>query len=59
MIGTPDYMYKLAKFLHSLIKPYLPDNHLLYSADDFLEKLNQFKFKADHKLVILTCNHFL
>ena len=24
---------------------------MLYSTEDFLEKLNQFKFKANHKLV--------
>ena len=24
---------------------------MLYSTENFLEKLNQFKFKADHKLV--------
>ena len=35
----------------SLIKPYLSDNDMLYYTEDFLEKLNQFKFKADHKLV--------
>ena len=49
MIGTPEY--KLANFFDSIIKSYLPDNHMLYSTEDFLEKLNQFKFKADHKLV--------
>ena len=49
MIDTPEY--KLAKVLDSLIKPYLADNHMLYSTENFLEKLNQFKFKADHELV--------
>ena len=49
MISTPEY--KLANFFDSIIKSYLPDNHMLYSTEDFLEKLNQFKFNADHKLV--------
>ena len=34
-----------------LIKPHLSNNHMLYSTENFLEKLNQFKFKADYKLV--------
>ena len=49
MVSTPEY--KFAKFLDSLIKPYLSDNHMLYSTENFLKKLNQFKIKADHKLI--------
>ena len=49
MISTQKY--KLAKFSASLIKPYLPDNHMLYSTKDFLENLYQFKCKADYKVI--------
>ena len=38
MIGTPEY--KLANFFDSIIKSYLFDNHMLYSTEDFPEKLN-------------------
>ena len=37
MIGTPEY--KLAKFLDSLIKPYIPDTYLLKSTDEFIDRL--------------------
>ena len=49
MIGTPEY--QLAKFLDSIIKNYIPDSYMLHSANRFLNKINNFKFKADHKLV--------
>ena len=49
MIGTPEY--QLAKFLDSIIKNYIPDSYMLHSADRFLDKINNFKFEADHKLV--------
>ena len=49
MIGTPEY--QLAKFLDSIIKNYIPDSYMLHSNDDFLDELNNFKFKADHKLI--------
>ena len=40
MIRTPEY--ELAKYLDSLIKPSIPDKFMLYSTDNFLEKLNKF-----------------
>ena len=43
MIVTPEY--KLAKFLDSLIKAYLPDNHMLYSTEEFLKKLIHLNLK--------------
>ena len=49
MIGTPEY--QLAKFLDSIIKSYIPDSYMLHSTDHFLDELNNFQFKADHKLV--------
>ena len=49
MIGTPEY--QLAKFLDSIIKSYIPDSYILHSTDHFLDELNNFKFKANHKLV--------
>ena len=51
MIGTPEY--QVAKFLDSIIKNYIPDSYMLHSTDHFLDKINNFKFKADHKLVSL------
>ena len=49
MIGIPEY--QLAKFLDSTIKNYIPDSYMLHSTDHFLDELNNFKFKADHKLI--------
>ena len=49
MIGTPEY--QLAKFLDSIIKSYIPDSYMLHSTDHFFDELNNFQFKADHKLV--------
>ena len=49
MIGTPEY--QLAKFLDSIIKSYIPDSYMLHSTDHFLDELNNFQFKANHKLV--------
>lgn len=39
MIQTPEY--HLAKFLDSIIKPYIPDKYLLRSTEEFIEKLKQ------------------
>ena len=49
MIGTPEY--QLAKFLDSIIKPYIPQIYMLQSTNQFLEHLNEFKFDSNHKLV--------
>jgi len=40
MINTPEY--HLAKLLDSIIKPYIPDEYMLKSTDDFMNKLNEF-----------------
>ena len=45
VIGAPQY--KLAKFLDSVIKPFIPDKYILRSSTDFKEKLYQFKFKSN------------
>ena len=49
MIGTPEY--QLAKFLDSIIKPYIPQTYMLQSTNQFLDHLNEFKFDSNHKLV--------
>ena len=36
MIGTPEY--QLAKFLDSLIKPYIPQTYMLQSTNQFLDQ---------------------
>ena len=56
MIGTPEY--QLAKFLDSIIKNYIPDSNMLHSSDYFLDEINNFKFKADHKLVSFDVQSF-
>ena len=40
MIGTSEY--KLEKFLDSIIKPYIPDLHIIQSSKKFLNKINTF-----------------
>ena len=40
MVDPPEY--NLAKYLDNVIKPYIPDTHLLRSTEDFLERLKQF-----------------
>ena len=37
MVGSPEY--KLAKFLDTIIKPYILDKYMLRSSHEFLEKL--------------------
>ena len=49
MIGTPEY--QLAKFLDSVIKPYIPQSHMLQSTPQFLDKLQDFKFNSNQKIV--------
>ena len=49
MIGSPEY--ELAKFLDSLIRPYIPDTYLLRSSQEFVETLKNFQFKPNHKLI--------
>ena len=35
MIGTPEY--KLAKFLDSIIKLYIPDSYIIQSSEEFFK----------------------
>ena len=39
MVGTPEY--ELAKYLDNLIKPHIPDTHLLDSTENFIERLKE------------------
>ena len=47
MLRTPEY--QLAKYLDSLIKPNIPDKFMLYSTDNFLQKLNKFVIRPGDK----------
>ena len=49
MIDSPEY--ELAKFMDSLIKPFVPNKYMLSSTDDFLMKLNNSNISSDDKLV--------
>ena len=49
MIGTSEY--KLAKFLHSVIEPSIPDKYMLSSTNHFIEKLKQAKAQSHQILV--------
>ena len=57
MVDPPEY--NLAKYLDNVIKPYIPDTHLLRSTEDFLERLKQFP--CNDKCVlsqVYTCTTF-
>ena len=49
MIGTPEY--KLAKFLDTIIKPYIPNKYVINSTDDFLTHIKDFSFTSNQFLV--------
>ena len=49
MMGTPEY--KLAKFLDTIIKRYIPNKYLINSTDDFLTHIKDFSFNSDQFLV--------
>ena len=49
VVGTPEY--NLAKYLDQLIKPQIPNTYLLWSADDFIERLKQFSISS-HSTVV-------
>ena len=49
MLRTPEY--ELAKYLDSMIKPNIPDKFMLYSTDNFLQKLNKFKIQPGDKSI--------
>ena len=48
MVNTPEH--NLAKWLDSLIKPYIPDRHSLPSTSSFIHKIEDFKPTNDVKL---------
>ena len=49
MINSPEY--NLAKFLDQLIKPYIPNQYMLNSTYDFLEKLKEFRPSTNQFMV--------
>ena len=49
MIGAPEY--NLAKFLDSIIKPYIPGTYMINSCHEMIEKLQQFNFNQKHHLL--------
>ena len=49
MVNTPEY--KLAKWLDSLIKPYIPDRYSLSSTSSFIDRIKELKPNNDAKLV--------
>ena len=49
MISAPEY--NLAKFLDSIIKPYIPGTYMIDSSNDLIDKLQQFNFNQKHHLV--------
>ena len=49
-IGTPEY--KLAKFLDSIIKPYIPDSYIIQSSEEFLNKINTFNFNSSNQFLV-------
>ena len=49
IIGTPGY--QLAKFLDVIIKPYIPQTYTLQSNKQFLDRINNFQFDTNQKLV--------
>ena len=49
MINTPEY--QLAKFMDRLIKRYIPNEYMLESTQDFLQKMNQFTPQKDQVTV--------
>ena len=50
MIGTPEY--QLAKFLNVIIRPFIPQTYRLKSNKQFLDRINNFQFDANQKLII-------
>ena len=49
MIDTPEY--QLAKLLDVIIKPYIPHTYRLKSNKQFLDRINNFQFDTNQKLV--------
>ena len=46
MINAPEY--QLAKFMDRLIKPYIPNEYMSDSTQDFLQKITEFTPPKDH-----------
>ena len=51
MVASPEY--KLAKFLDTIIKPYISDKHMLRSSYEFLEKLQEINLNSNQVMVSL------
>ena len=51
MVGSPEY--KLAKFLDTIIKPNISDEHMLRSSYEFLEKLQEINLNSNQVMVSL------
>ena len=49
MVGSPEY--KLAKFLDTIIKPYISDKHMRRSSYEFLEKLQEINLNSNQVMV--------
>ena len=49
MINTPEHC--LAKFLDNIIKPHIPNQNMLNSTTNFLDKLDKFEIKPGDKMV--------
>ena len=49
MAGSPKY--KLAKFLNTIIKPYISDKHMLRSSYRFLEKLQKINLNLNQVMI--------
>ena len=49
MVGSPEY--KLAKFLDTIITPYISDKHVLRSSYKFLKKLQEINLNSNQVMV--------
>ena len=49
VVGTAEYY--LARFLHNLIKPHLPDTYLLKSTSRFIDEVKQSKFNKNQIII--------
>ena len=56
MIGTPEY--QRAKFLDVIIKFYIPQTYMLKSNKQFLNRINNFQFDTNQKLVSFDVSSF-
>ena len=56
MVNTPEH--NLAKWLDSLMKPYIPDSNFLPSTSSFVDKIKELKPTNDVKLVSFDVTSF-